>query len=360
MKKFMKICAIIALVLVVIGTALAMIGGTITGRKTIKNVVEAVTGGRVIMDFDFTDDVREPDWDAVADNSGNVIGEAVGDAVGEVGSSIGEGIAEVGASIGEEVLDNIDDQVHYNVEDSMNFDKQYEVRTGDIEKYSLGNNVSELDIEVGGCYFEIVDSGDDNFYVEARNINNFQSYVRNGELHVKGSNASLKWNEGDDNYITLYVPANYHYSEVDIEFGAGIMNTGDLSATSVSLEVGAGQINAGYITADELDLSVGMGDMTVAGVQAQKLDGEVDMGHLYVEATVNMEVDLECSMGKLEALLDGNQNDFNYTVECGVGKINIGSNSYTSIAKESYINNGGSKRLKAECAMGEVNVSFTQ
>ena len=52
MKKFMKTCAIIALVMIVAGIALGIVASTRAGRSTISQVVEAATGGRVRLEFD--------------------------------------------------------------------------------------------------------------------------------------------------------------------------------------------------------------------------------------------------------------------------------------------------------------------
>lgn len=354
MKKFMKVCAIIALVLVVLGFMLAVVAGTLTGKKTIKNVVESVTGGRIVVDFDFDDD----DWGVFARESDNEIGEALG----EAGTAIGESIGELGTSIGEGIQDSLgtDNEVHYEIEDYIDFDDRYAILNGDVEKYSLGNGVSELEIEAGGCRFEIKESEDDNFYVEAKDIKKFQGYVHNGTLHITGTIGAIKWNESSRCSITLYVPVAYYYDEVDIELGAGAMSIGDLAAGKVALEVGAGQIKAGNIIADTLDISVGMGEAVVDSVQVRKLEGDVGMGHLYLAGSVNEKADVECSMGSLEMVIDGAQSDFDYDVECGMGSIDIGSSSFSSIAQERHIDNGASKKMTVECAMGDVEISFTE
>ena len=47
MKRFMKGCAVMALIFAVLGSALAFVGSSVAGRTTIGQVVETVTKGRV-------------------------------------------------------------------------------------------------------------------------------------------------------------------------------------------------------------------------------------------------------------------------------------------------------------------------
>ena len=47
MKRFMKGCAITALIFVVLGLILGIVAGNARGRIAIQDAVEAITGGRV-------------------------------------------------------------------------------------------------------------------------------------------------------------------------------------------------------------------------------------------------------------------------------------------------------------------------
>ena len=64
MKKFMKVCAVLALILILGGLALAAAGGTISNAGQIRDVVDRVTGGRINLDltgierYDVLDDIE--------------------------------------------------------------------------------------------------------------------------------------------------------------------------------------------------------------------------------------------------------------------------------------------------------------
>ena len=108
MKKFMKGCAIVALVMIIAGVGLAVAAGSVAGTQSISQVVDSVTDGRVQVNLN--------------------------------------GLTEWGV----EVKDNIVEQmggleVKYDIDDNTMFDNDYEVFKGDLEKFSPGENVKKLE-----------------------------------------------------------------------------------------------------------------------------------------------------------------------------------------------------------------------
>ena len=306
--------------LIVLGLGMTSIAGNLKGKETIKNVVESVTDGKVHVNLD--------------------------------------SISDWGITVGENL-----DNVHYEIEDSMVFDKKHDILKGDVEKYSVGSAVTKLDIQVGGCTLNMEESEDSDYYLQAENIKKFQGYVENGILYVKGTTQTATVSAGKEGVITLYVPKNWTdnpLEKVNVELGAGAMEINGIAADKVLLEVGAGQIDISEIVADTLDISVGMGEIIVGQMTVDKLLGEVGMGHLYLKGDISDKADVDCAMGSLEMVVKGSQGDFDYDVECGMGNIKIGDNSYSGVAQEKEIDNGASKKMLVECSMGDVNISFTE
>ncbi len=318
MKKFMQGCAITALVLIVLGFAMALIAGTVKGEKAIETVVESVTGGKVKVNF------------------GN--------------------LADWGITVNEATI-------NYKLEDSMIFDDSYDILKGDVDMYSVGNDIREIDIEVSGCAFAIKKSKDADYHLEAENTYKFQGYVKDDTLFVKGTVDTVVIKNNNDCKITLYVPENSEerkLDKVDIELGAGSMEIGEMVADKVLLEVGAGQIKASQIACDTFDVSVGLGEILIDNMQVEKLQGEVAMGHLYLSGAIYEKADVECGMGSLEMVIDGAQADFDYDIDCGMGNIDLGDDSYGGIAQEKRTSNGASKKMIVKCAMGDVDISFRE
>ena len=321
MKKFMKVCAIIALAMCLLGIVLASLAGSIKGRETINEVVENVTDGKV--------NVKLNGW------------------------------SDWGVTIADELRDNIGN-ANYVIEDAISFSKKYDILKGNVEKYSLGSDIDSLDIEVGGCTFETAVSGDDCFYIEVEKAGKFQAYVEDKVLYVLETPSSRRLNDIGECEITFYIPEGKAFHKMDIELGAGSMKLKNLHADEVSLSVGAGRITVNGIQADSLDASVGMGQMELREFDTEKLDAEIGMGELIADGNIRKEAMIECAMGNIEMDIKGSQKDFNYEVEGAMGNISIGRDSYGGFASERTIDNNADKVIDISGSMGNISLEFTE
>lgn len=324
MKGFMKGCAFTALVLLLAGLILGTAAGTARGRSTIEEVVEKVTGGRVRINLGF----------------GEGWGITMGD--GWLRSS---------------------DEVNYEIDDTIGFDKDHEVQTGDVEKRRQDGTVENLEIHVGGCAFRVEDSGDDNFYVKTKNTKKFQAYIEDGTLYITSTTGSVKtWSQLSNVSITLYVPAGYSYRNVELEIGAGSLVYPALQAESASVSAGAGKIELKDARVKKLEISVGAGQAEVKNMQVTELDVEVGMGEFVGDGVIDGDAEIECSMGNLELCVTGRQEDFNYKIDGAMGSISLegasGSRDFSGFSKERSIDNGADKEMEISCAMGSVTISF--
>lgn len=323
MKKFMKVCAVMAFVFLLLGLALAIAAGTVRGRTTISQVVETVTGGRVSVNF---------------------------------GNFFRWGI---------QVRDNVSDslpELDYDIGEADSFDSGYEIRGGDVRKFCLGETVETLKIEAGGCQFLTLASDDNSFYAEAAKSGRFQAYLENGTLYVRAAPTSRRldsWDGWENCVIKLYVPKDYHYGEVDIELGAGDLEVQGLDADKVSLGVGAGRIIANSLKTESLKLEVGMGQIDMKDVSVKEVKAEIGMGDLQLEGIIEGNMDASCAMGNVDVKITGSQKDFNYRLNGAMGNIDLGSESYTGFALSKKIDNGARKDMQIECNAGNIKIRFT-
>lgn len=315
MKKFMKGCAITALVLVVLGFVMVAVSGRLVGMKAVHDIVDTVTDGKM-----------------------------------KIGLGGGDGF---GISVNGLSLFQMDEE--YDVTDKMIFENGYEIYTGNVEKHMVGSDVKTLDIEAGGCEFILEESEDENFYIKATTIGKFQCYLKDDALYVKSS--QILDNSGK---IVLYVPAAYQFEKVDVELGAGLLQMDVLTADEVDFEVGAGQITMNFLRANDCKFEVGMGEILVDDMQVTNVKAEVGMGHLMMSGSVFGDLKGECAMGSMEVYLSGREEDFDYTFTAAMGNVTVDGRDYSGLAQEKKVNNGADKEIKMECLMGNVLVEFEE
>ncbi len=323
MRKFMKGCAIAALIFLVLGIGLAVAAGTVRGRTTISRVVETVTGGRVILDFD--------------------------------------GLFHWGVQVKDDLTDSLADlpELDYDIDDATSFNSSYEVYRGDVDKICLGSNMENLKIEAGGCLFNVQLSGDDSFYVEASDCGKFQAYQENGTLYIRTTTSSRTWGSWKGSKVNLYVPQGCHFKEADIDLGAGEMEFEALSAERIFLGVGAGRITANGLQAEVLKMEIGAGQIDMKDIAVKGMEAEIGMGNLLLSGSIEGDVDVNCAMGNVEMELSGSQQDYNYQLEGAMGNIDLGSESYSGFGVSKQIDNGAAKNIKIECAAGNAAIRYT-
>lgn len=320
MKKFMKGCAITALILILVGLILGVTGtlGQGASHFSLGEMVDAVTGGRVS--------------DETVDRWSSDVTEQI-----------------------QEKTEN----VHYELDDTMEFDENYPVQEGTIGGYDLGtkdSGITGLEMEAGGCSVTLKNSEDEHFYVEAEGMRKFQGYVDGNELVIRGTAkySTNSWNGS----ITLYLPSGYRFQEVDLELGAGKMIIEEMQADDFSAEVGAGQLVVRNLSAYQAELDCGMGQMQLSDMQAGNVSAAVGMGSIELDGSVSGDLEADCSLGELKLTLTGKQADFNYELTCGMGELKVGDDSYSGMAQEKQIDNHADKNMQLECAMGSVKVEF--
>lgn len=298
MKKFMRNCAILAGVLIVLGFVMALTVAAIKGPSVIVGVRDSV--------IDWKDTVPWRD----------------------LGDDILSG------------LEGLDSGVRYEIGDDVVFDSKYSVLNGNSNQSFSVDSVKNLEVEMGACEFILEESEDEEFHVEAENAGKYQGYVNGNTLHLRGmSKTSIK--NGDKGcVIHLYIPADHEFDKIEFALGAGQISS------ETGLQVG------------KLEIELGAGQITLDSVMTNTLDAEVGMGSLEFAGDIRKKAEVECAMGSVQLELAGKETDFDYKLEVAAGEISIGDSSYAGIAGEKYIDNSADKEIDIECAMGSIDISF--
>ncbi len=113
---------------------------------------------------------------------------------------------------------------------------------------------------------------------------------------------------------------------------------------------------------NEVDIEAGAGTITMAGsedfLRCEQLDLECGVGEIDLRADIREEAKLEGGVGKIRMTLAGDEDDFNYKVEYGVGSVTIDGERHSGLGGDYKVDNGAKKNLKAECGVGSVEVLF--
>lgn len=268
---------------------------------------------------------------------------------GVMGASMSElnGVESIRKILGKEnvvsKLGFIDDDDMYEVDDmddeeDIAFIKAKSGTDADGVVYQLQYQPTELDIELK--YDELVLEEGDSFSVKVYNDDENKVTVKESADTLKVKSTDRK---SQTRKVCIFYPKDVKLEKLDIEMGAGsVYINREIQTDKLEVEMGAGEFEANAsMTAREADLQIGTGSMTFTDLSAEKTDGE-------------------CGLGELNLTMTGEQEDYSYDVECGVGNMDVGSESYSGLGREKHISNTGADReMELECGMGNVSVTFS-
>ena len=203
------------------------------------------------------------------------------------------------------------------------------------------DGVRSLDVEVGKARVVIEESDGTEIKVDGSGLNSKQklSCKQEGtELEIKVTGDRISSGEVT---LLISIPKEQTFEEVSFDVGGGVLKIENIAANILDISVGAGETNIERFQAGELDVECGAGIAALAGELLQRAD-------------------LECGVGELELKLIGKETDFNYSLECGIGTIDMGNSSFSGLGTERYIDNGQSRELSVECGVGSVELQFME
>ena len=238
---------------------------------------------------------------------------------------------------------------------------------------------TELDIELAECSLYLEESKDDQIRVYITGDTLRYYWLMDGSsLCLR--NAGRRANHTKDE-VHVSIPAGHRFKEVEIDFGAGVLDAVPLQAAEMDINIGAGVCTMQEVSADEADVAVGAGQLFVVYWNSKKanidvgagefnvlqdmkvsddLEINMNMGSAEINGTVSGDLSLECGMGTVNMNLTGSEDDHGYAVACGMGSVQVGHHSHGGFASSESWNSGKAQAslFDIDCSMGSVTITF--
>lgn len=232
---------------------------------------------------------------------------------------------------------DIDDLDDLDIFDSNDFSNV----SSHSDSVEITEEFTHLEIEYGAGTLTILYDNIDHILIETKNIRSFKADVDDNILTIKGNADFNGIADTSHSELVITLPRDASLESVDLEIGASDANITELSAEAIDIEIGAGQATLDKLTADKLDISVGAGQADISMLDAQSFNAEV-------------------GVGELNASLIGDEDDYNYKIDCGIGSVEIGNKSYDGLGDSHTVENDGSRSMDIDCGIGDVDIEFIE
>lgn len=221
----------------------------------------------------------------------------------------------------------------------------------EAKTYEITSEIHSLDIRISAADFKIQHG--DEISVES-NLKYLSVSEKDGVLTIVDEEKN--YNDSDA-MLTLYVPNDMVFDEVDITTGAAKMTVGTLSANSLKLKLGAGDVQIESLNASsDADIEGGVGQITIASGTLNDLNLKMGMGELNLSAAVLGESDLKFGFGESNVTLIGSKDDYKVDIEKGLGSITVDGKTVADYGSSG----NGQNHIEIEGGVGAVNLKYQE
>ena len=128
----------------------------------------------------------------------------------------------------------------------------------------------------------------------------------------------------DNNKVIITIPDNFLFDIVEIDITSGSLKIDDLNTKRLNLDLGSGttKINNLLVT-DKTKIDCGAGKLHLNNGNLNNLNLDTSLGDTILNTKITGNSNIETNMGKLELNLLGSLNDYELTIDKGIGTIKL-------------------------------------
>jgi len=203
-------------------------------------------------------------------------------------------------------------------------------------------NVKSLVMEIGASNIEVRESNE--FKIDANHISKkgFKSYVSDGTWYIKENSSPAFLNFfGDDTTIIIYLPKDFISEKLKIDIGAANFNADKLAANKADIKVGAANLKVNELITEDIDIECGVGNVEING-------------------KIQNNARIKCGVGNVTLNLLGNEKNYNYDFNVGLGSIVLNNNNFSGITEKVIDNEAIDREFKVEVGVGKVGIKIEE
>ena len=218
--------------------------------------------------------------------------------------------------------------------------------TENVVSGEVFSGVENLKLDIGASEVRIKTGTDDKIHVDDSRMKTENAVQKTLSDDGKTLEITTKMRSSFKNVrnvkgtLVIYLPKDYKFDQVDMEYGAATAEIDGLNAKSLKIESGAS-------------------GCTIKNADIEELDVETGAGSLDFYGTVEKEVDIDCGAGSVTLNLEGKVEDYNYELDSSAGSVEIGEDiDLGGLSTEKSIDNGSKRTIEISNGAGSVEIRF--
>lgn len=254
--------------------------------------------------------------------------------------------------VGDIEVGDIDTGINDNKSGSVN-NMEFTIPATEIKNLDLNIDAAEVYIE------KSTDADSVRVELKRGKEKYFECY-KDGDTLVVEYDTNNHYNTNNTPVITIALPDVMSLEEVEMKTGAANVTVEDvtLKCKELSIEVGAGNLVADRFDVEHrMDVSIGAGNFEIEDGSYGDIKIDCGIGNVDFGGQLKGDMTVHCGMGNVEMELAGEEADYNYSLSCGMGELNVNGVSYSNIAGSRNVTNDGAiGTISLDCGMGGIEL----
>lgn len=212
----------------------------------------------------------------------------------------------------------------------------------DVE-YQATSKINKIELNTSIAEIEFYEKNDiDNIVVTASHVySGFEVKQNNHELKISQPHYQFINDRDKEAKIKIAVPKGYQFQKIDINTSVGTTMIQNMNAKEVSIDNSVGKLIIDQVVCHSLELDTGMSQTTISQLTCQN------------------QLDIDVGMGEVHILLNGHKQDYNYSVEVGMGSVQIDDEKFSGFVEKDFHDTHLKDRyINVDCGMGSVNIEM--
>jgi hypothetical protein len=362
MSAFLKNTFKIAFIAIIAGICLA--GIAFSMDNTIFNNIDAYIPGNIVHlnsdalsnDYDFgvwddhddevnysNNDFTHNDADSYNVNKYGSFNKSYQDIESiDMNISVGKVTIKEGSEFKIEATDIIKDEFESNIYDG----KWVISYTGSNDS----NNDVNIDLNGDGLDIDINDNAGDN--------GSHKISIFGFDISVD-SDSTTNYNYNYKTNFVITIPKGFKAENFNLEVDTGSVKIDNLITKEAYINIDTGDCNINNLTAlNKSSYSVDTGNLTIDKLTAKDVTMESGVGNIKVNGIITGHNEITCDVGNVDINCKGDIDNFDYSVDCGIGTVIINDNKYTDITSEYKKNNNAENSFTLECDIGKITLNI--
>lgn len=217
-------------------------------------------------------------------------------------------------------------------------------------------NVKNIDIDISAAMLDVSYGNVDQIEINTKNTleGDFKAFEKNGTLYIQYGKGFHLFSFGFDSQtrINMVIPQGTEFDNVTLDHGVGDGNIDGLLAKNINLENGVGKLKLSNCKSQTLVTDNGVGECVLTDVETGDLTLKSGVGSISYRGKANGNIFADSGVGEIRMDLDGNVNDYIFSIDKGVGDVRVNGNN-------AVVNNTGAKyTFNIHSGVGAVNITI--